>query len=370
MSTVTSPAPVFDLAALPVHQDTTTQPASVRPISDLPPLEKVELVNIDVCNLCGSTERELLLTAADWTSRVAGRGTLDVVLCRRCGLLYLAKTLPKEVLEYPSKHGGSLLYGMPLDKSACRKYFLTQQKKGTHAVSWIESHIGPLEGKRTLDILSGTGGIVQAFISRGAHAEGLEPSALLAGYGKSVHNLCLHEELLENFHAEPPFDMITGLQMLNHYLDPTAVLLQIRSLLSPSGYLFLETLNFPHAIRRKPLKSCVHVDHPVMFTPETMCAFLEKAGFEVEALETDQLRQHDFGSKNHMHVLARVAGQPRLYCPSATAAVDTKLACLTSLAQYGAAYIDQHSGRGRHFIGGSGPVKRTLRQLRSMWRRA
>ena len=368
MSTVTSQPSAAGIPYLPVAPRTSERPR-ITPLDQLPPLDEVVLLPIKSCNLCGSSDRDLFLSASHWTSRVEGQQSYDVVMCRRCGLLYLASTLPKEVLEYPGKHGGSLLYGMPLDKADCRKYFRKQLDKANRVAQWLESRVGPMQGRRTLDILSGTGGMVQALIDRGAHAEGLEPSAQLAGYGTAEHGLRLHQELLENFQPESAYDLITGLQMLNHYVDPTAVLQKIKSLLSPNGYLCLELLNFPHALRRKPLKACVHVDHPVMFTVDTLTAYLQKVGFEIKALETDQQREFDFGSFNHMHVVAQVSERPRLYCPSPTAALDAKLACLASLAQYSANLIDAHAQPGRHFIRESNIVKRSLRRITSLLRR-
>ncbi len=79
------------------------------------------------------------------------------------------------------------------------------------------------------------------------------------------------------------FDVITAIEMLEHTLDPVAVLRDIHGLLKPGGVLFLTTGNAePH--RRDLTRwsyTAVPDVHIGFFEPATLAAALERAGFEV-----------------------------------------------------------------------------------------
>jgi SAM-dependent methyltransferase len=79
------------------------------------------------------------------------------------------------------------------------------------------------------------------------------------------------------------FDVITAIEMLEHTLDPVAVLREIHGLLKPGGALFLTTGNAePH--RRDLTRwsyTAVPDVHIGFFEPATLARALEIAGFEV-----------------------------------------------------------------------------------------
>jgi SAM-dependent methyltransferase len=78
------------------------------------------------------------------------------------------------------------------------------------------------------------------------------------------------------------FDVVTAVEMLEHTLDPVAVLREIRDLLKPGGVLFLTTGNSePHGpdLSRWSYTSVCDV-HVGFFEPTTLARALERAGFE------------------------------------------------------------------------------------------
>lgn len=302
----------------------------------LPRLDTVSLTPVDACNLCGSRDRDPLLHVRHWTSGTVGAHPIHSVVCRRCGLIYLAQTLPIEVLEHPGKHGGSTAYGLDMTDARCEENYRRLYKKMQLAWPFIEPHLGSLRDKRVLDVLCGSGGVVGFCAEQGAHAEGLDPSPQQSRWAVEKRGLAIHPRRLDQFGVtqENRYGFVTGLQMLNHYADASGVLTRLHDILQPDGLLFIEVLNFAHALSRKPLKGCLHVDHPYLFTPSSLLAYVRTHGFSVVAFEVDSDKRHEFGSMNHMHLLCRRVEERPPLDPSPTAAVDAKTQCLLSFTQF------------------------------------
>lgn len=316
----------------------------------LPPLEQVDLIEVMCCNLCGSHERQWVHTASHLSSIVEGNKRYDAVLCTNCGLVYLAQTLPKQILETPGKHGGSLLYGLPADVRTREKYFQKQYRRGKQALDWYERHFGSLKGARGLDLLSGCGGVVAAMRERGIRAVGVDPSRILTRHGQNK-GLDLRRESIDTFQSADRYDIVFGIQLVNHFLDVKKLLGKIESLLMPDGSLYTETQDFFHAIRRKPMRSCLHVDHPVMFNSTSLRNMFYACRLSIERMATDLDFEHDFGSTNHMHVVSKRDSTLR-FEPNPEDVDQTRLQLLLSLSQFQAEHANQHSlvGRRKHSV--------------------
>lgn len=113
----------------------------------------------------------------------------------------------------------------------------------------IEREIGPVSGKRALDIGSGMGGFLVAAASQGMLTTGVEPNgdyctitrlraarygcvpAVLRGVGEELP-----------FH-DATFDVVLALDILEHVRDPDATLREIRRVLKPDGVAFVTVIN-------------------------------------------------------------------------------------------------------------------------------
>jgi SAM-dependent methyltransferase len=129
-----------------------------------------------------------------------------------------------------------------------------------------------------LDYGCGTGGLVMYLRSIGMDAFGFEQgwcAQLLQNNGTPT----VLEDDFERLRGR--FDVVTGIEVIEHAQDPVAVLRMIRPLLKPGGLLFLTTGNlepFRDRITRwRYVTPDVHISY---FEPGTLARALRTAGFE------------------------------------------------------------------------------------------
>lgn len=117
-------------------------------------------------------------------------------------------------------------------------------------LSYIESRVGGLAGKRVLDVGCGGGLLSEVLCRRGADVTGIDlgPSTIEVAQlhalesGLSVRYLKQSAE--EHATQEPAsYDVVACLEMLEHVPDPTSVLRALHSLVKPGGHVVLSTLN-------------------------------------------------------------------------------------------------------------------------------
>ena len=249
---------------------------------------------VKYCNLCGSGQYRILF-------QVGSQRPLTSVICSSCGLTRLLETLPKDKLENIGKHGGSLVRGLEMSRGLKALYFQNQLLKSKSIINYLTQYIGPLKGKRALDLISETGGFVQALNNQGCMAEGIDLSSQ-SEFGISK-GLTIHRSHILDFNPNKKYDIITGVRFINHFSDIKAVMKKLKSLLSKQGVIYFETLDIEHALRRKSLVKCIKADHPYMFTQESFKALCAKTGFKLINIERDSDAVTDFSSLNHIHTL-------------------------------------------------------------------
>jgi 2-polyprenyl-3-methyl-5-hydroxy-6-metoxy-1,4-benzoquinol methylase len=155
----------------------------------------------------------------------------------------------------------------------------------------IEQHVSP---GRILDVGCGMGHFLAVSESRKWQAMGLEMSD--SGI-KMLERVKLERglrfeicggDLLRNDFAANSFRAVTLFEVLEHLIDPMAVLRKIHTLLEPNGMLYLTTPNFD-SLSRYALAGrwrAITEEHLHLFTPWTMRACLSAAGFRPISLVT------------------------------------------------------------------------------------
>lgn len=117
-------------------------------------------------------------------------------------------------------------------------------------LSYIESRVGGLAGKRVIDVGCGGGLLTEAMSRRGADVTGIDLGAATLEVAElhaleSGLSIRYIKQSAEDHAAQAPgsYDVVTCLEMLEHVPDPAAVLHALRTMVKPDGHIVLSTLN-------------------------------------------------------------------------------------------------------------------------------
>jgi 2-polyprenyl-3-methyl-5-hydroxy-6-metoxy-1,4-benzoquinol methylase len=147
---------------------------------------------------------------------------------------------------------------------------------------------------RLLDCGAGDGGLVAEARARGHAAVGLEVStAAIARAHESYPGIDLRLHSVEDlpWPVEPnEWDVVVSFEVIEHLLEPRALLQGARAALAPGGALFVSTpyhgrmKNLALAALRFETHFAVDGDHIRFFTDRALRGLLEGTGFEVVQL--------------------------------------------------------------------------------------
>lgn len=133
-------------------------------------------------------------------------------------------------------------------------------------------------GQRVLDFGAGRGGMSSALRNMGADVVAVEPFgyAQLQRLGVEVHRG------LDELGAEPQFDGIVMMEVIEHLRDPRDLLRRLHSRLKPGGWIFLTTPNsrgFAARLRGRRWRSASNLGHILFFSERTLRRVLSELEF-------------------------------------------------------------------------------------------
>jgi 2-polyprenyl-3-methyl-5-hydroxy-6-metoxy-1,4-benzoquinol methylase len=150
---------------------------------------------------------------------------------------------------------------------------------------------------RFLDVGCSTGFVVEAAQLAGWDAQGIDlnPSAVEFGRRRGLE---LSNIALQDLDVPPgTFDSIGLFDVLEHLVDPKALLERAIYLLKPKGIIFLYVPNYDSASRLLMGKEAHFIwptHHLTYFTPVTVTKFIESMGLKVEMMVTEGLDIFDY----------------------------------------------------------------------------
>ncbi|TWT98093.1 bifunctional 3-demethylubiquinone-9 3-methyltransferase/ 2-octaprenyl-6-hydroxy phenol methylase [Botrimarina colliarenosi] len=230
--------------------------------------------------------------------------------CRRCGLQKQHPLpSPAELNDYYEKSYGSGMYQE--FAAAGRLKDLTAERR----LHELRGEV-PLAG-RWLDVGASTGNFSKAAAALGIQAEGVELSDTAVETARS-QGVVMHAGDLAEMPAEACYDCITAFDLIEHVLDPPALVDEARRRLVDGGHLVM-TLPDLGAPQRRLMGSrwyfYIPEEHLHYFTRGVMRRFLEGRGFEVLKTRatykpmTFDYAQTQFKEYNPaIHAILRVAG--------------------------------------------------------------
>ena len=257
-------------------------------------MHRVPLLEEIPCDLCGSTDHDVLRQAAPETRSSHDlvrifRASSDVPLtdrlvqCNECDLVFVS----------PRVHAPTIVasYSQGEDPT-----FVSQAEARERTFARSVERIEQLTGGpgSVFDIGTAGGSFLAAARARGWKVDGCEPNNWLAAWGKRHYGIdirpgALTDQDLPNGH----YDVVTLWDVVEHLPHPSEIIDRAKQLVKPGGYLIMTFPDFGSPSARVlgrfwPFLSSVHLFY---FSKVTMTRMLKKSGFEVvrTAPHTQQL---------------------------------------------------------------------------------
>jgi len=259
------------------------------------------------CVLCGGSARHLLVTGYD---RMAARaGSYPYWRCGSCGLV-ARSPLPAaaEIGQlYPTDYHARIeTWTRNLDKPVNRlavAYFYGVDSVATprlvralfRALSGRLLHglVEPHGGNRLLDVGCGGGSTLAVYQRLGWDARGIEPRSDAAARCRA-NGLPVHEGTVFDAPFGAQFDVVLLSHVIEHVLEPIAVLRRASEFLAPGGRMILLTPN-ARAIGFAVYRSCWFAldapRHLFLFDPHTIRLLGRAAGLAVRRVSTPSTPQ-------------------------------------------------------------------------------
>lgn len=215
------------------------------------------------------------------SSAVPGR----IVVCQGCGLLF--KRIPKGfTLEdvYDDAYAEVSKASDYMNGAYTRRFF----------AQILERTGIPGEGRRLLDVGTGTGTLLEVAAERGFDAEGVELNPTLAETARTK-GFTVHTQNVEEIDFATSFDVITMLDLIEHVYCAPQLLAACYRALKPSGCLVVFTPNHRGAVVtlarmlnavgvRGPLEEIFGGLHVAFYDDRTLANALDQTGYRVDAI--------------------------------------------------------------------------------------
>ena len=251
------------------------------------------------CPLCEGAAARRLVTKSGY----------GVVRCAECGLVYVRPRPSREELEARYSAEG---YHAEVDEAERRRYFAAR--------------LGQLEGLvprrgRVLDV-----GCSKGFFLDVARAEGWDPVGIdlnrKAVDEANARGLDVrHGELTVGLFPDASFDAVTLFDLIEHTLEPKALLDACHRVLRPGGVLMVATPNIgglvsqvTYALFALTLGAWGHPtppEHLVQFSRRTLLRLLGQSGFEALLVRSEHIPMAYSVGKLENSVMDVLAGRHR-----------------------------------------------------------
>src|SRR5262245_25586255 len=206
------------------------------------------------CVLCG----------ADAHTKLFAKGGWDFVRCRGCGLV-ASRPLPT-LAQLGRHHYASYSDGLYADFAAADAIRAAIARDRLAALRQLAPP-GPW-----LDVGASTGSFVAAAAAAGLDVEGIELSAVAVAQARA-RGLRVEQGAIEDFVPARRYAAVTAFDVVEHVLDPVAVVRRLAGWLAPGGVLALTLPSIASPAARllgRRWYYYVAPDHVHYFTPETI----------------------------------------------------------------------------------------------------
>ncbi len=160
------------------------------------------------------------------------------------------------------------------------------QGRVARLLEFARSHWGGLPRRpRALDVGSGLCVFLQALKRAGWAGTALDPDRRAVEHARRVVGVeAIEAEYLEAS-LEGRFHLVSFIKVLEHVLDPVAMLARSLRHLLPGGLVYVEVPDGAAAARQGPGRQEFFIDHHHIFSPASATLLARRAGLELLALE-------------------------------------------------------------------------------------
>ena len=144
---------------------------------------------------------------------------------------------------------------------------------------------------RLLDVGAAAGFILQGLNDERWIGSGVEPNAAMARHAREQLQVDVTANAFEDFSTDEPFDAISIIQVMAHFVDPREAVSNIDRLLKPGGVCVVETWNVQSWSARLFGQSWHEYSPPSVlqwFAPATLRRLFEPFGFDEVAVGRPQ----------------------------------------------------------------------------------
>jgi SAM-dependent methyltransferase len=197
-----------------------------------------------------------------------------VVECSSCGLVYSSPIIAAEVIEDFYRRT-PFIGEAPLDDNMVRDY-------RRH----LEGILPLVPGRaRLLEVGCANGVFLKAALDLGFHdVRGVEPGEeAVAQAPPEIRPRIINSLFRADLFEPRSFDVICCFQILDHFLDPVALLRDVHILLRDGGVVLLVNHNIRSWLPRLLGRRCpmYDIEHIYLWDPRTMARILDKTGFDL-----------------------------------------------------------------------------------------
>jgi SAM-dependent methyltransferase len=234
------------------------------------------------CPVCDSRDISPLLTVKDY---MVSHEMFTIWQCMKCSLRFTQDVPDKESIG-PYYKSEDYISHTDTDKGLVNKLY--QKVRGftiRQKTALIRKQTGVQHGS-LLDVGCGTGAFLHAMKSEGWKVTGVEPDSGARTIAKKQYGLDV--QAAENLFGLPEasFDAITLWHVLEHVHELHGYIEQIKSLLKPSGKIFIAVPNYQSGdadIYRLKWAAYDVPRHLYHFSPASMDALMKKHGMKIES---------------------------------------------------------------------------------------
>lgn len=226
-----------------------------------------------VCPICAETDYRKLYTLDNG----------GLISCKRCGTVLF---VPRPTIDELKTFYDNQQYRENFDISSMVGADFAQHryKSLCDVLERFDVQVTSKPNRRLLDVGCGTGDFLQVAQRDGWQVTGTELSTTAAEQIASRLGISiLIGEITSLQLPEVTYDLITSYHVIEHLIEPLAMLRRLYQLVSDEGAIFLETPNIGSLgarLRRAKWSHIIPPEHITYFQPSSLQYALEQAGFK------------------------------------------------------------------------------------------